>query len=332
MTGSRLFWGQENDDAARLMHRDHGRSRKSVACASKLWICQASENRTFRSPESKKVHGRILCAGIRPLSDSTPRNKPRIAVFKLTSCDGCQLSILSLEDDLLLLDARVDIVFFPEASSRLQDGPYDVALVEGSVSMPEHLEQIRRIRAESRVLITIGACAASGGIQALRNGLKGGLVQSVYPHPEYIESLDDSTPVSDHVPVDFQLWGCPIDKVQLKTVLTDLLAGVSPRLPELPLCMACKRAGHPCVLVTKGEACLGPLTRSGCGAICPSTQRGCYGCFGPASLSFPAGRSGPNADSLAKRFEQALAMPADAIDRKLSLISHYEYKAEAPDD
>ena len=259
-------------------------------------------------------------------------SRPRIAVFKLTSCDGCQLSILSLEEDLLLLDERIEIAFFPEASSRLLDGPYDVALVEGSVSMPEHPEQIRRIRAESRLLITIGACATSGGIQALRNGLKGGLAQSVYPHPEYIDALDDSTPVSDHVPVDFQLWGCPIDKAQLKTVLADLLAGVAPRLPELPLCMACKRAGHPCVMITKGESCLGPVTRTGCGAICPSMRRGCYGCFGPADLSFPAGRQGPNCSSLANSFEQALAMQSGEIGRKFRLIHRHEYKAEAADD
>jgi len=259
-------------------------------------------------------------------------SKPRIAVFKLTSCDGCQLSILSLEEDLLLLDERIDIAFFPEASSRLLDGPYDVALVEGSVSMPEHLEQVQAIRAQCATLVTIGACATAGGIQALRNGLNGGLVSQVYPNPEYIDALSDSTPVSEHVKVDVELWGCPIDKTQLKTVLADLLAGVDPRLPESTLCMACKRAGNPCVMVTKGEACLGPVTRTGCGAICPSMQRGCYGCFGPAALSFPAGRSGPNCAGLARRFEQGLSMPSDEIGRKFHLIHRYDDKPGQADE
>jgi len=250
-------------------------------------------------------------------------SRPRIAVFKFASCDGCQLSLLSLEEDLLLLDARIEIAFFPEASSRLLNGPYDVALVEGSISVSEHLEKVKAIREQCSTLITIGACATSGGLQALRNGLDGRLAQQVYPHPEYIESLKDSTPISEHVKVDFELWGCPIDKGQLKIVLADLLAGVMPRLPEAPLCMACKRAGYPCVMVSKGEACMGPVTRTGCSAICPSMQRGCYGCFGPAKLSFPAGRQGPNCVSLASRFGQTLGIQPNDIERKFHLIHQY---------
>ena len=250
---------------------------------------------------------------------------PRVAVFKFASCDGCQLSILSLEEDLLLLAGRIDIAYFPEASSRLLDGPYDVALVEGSISTPEHLDEIKAIRAQSGALVTIGACATSGGIQALRNGVEGGLAHLVYPHPEYLDSLHDSTPISEHVKVDFELWGCPIDKGQLVKVLTDLLAGVTPHLPALPLCMECKRLGYPCVMVNKGEACLGPVIRTGCGAICPGMNRGCYGCFGPAELSFPVGRQGPNAQALADGFDQLLKLKPDEIRRKFQLIhSHAE--------
>jgi coenzyme F420-reducing hydrogenase gamma subunit len=250
---------------------------------------------------------------------------PRVAVFKFASCDGCQLSILSLEEDLLLLARRVDIVFFPEASSRMLEGPYDIALVEGSVSVPEHLEKVKEIREQCTALVTIGACATSGGIQALRNGVQDGLTHQVYPHPEYLDSLHDSTPVSEHVKVDFELWGCPIDKGQLRKVLADLLAGVTPRLPGMPLCMECKRLGYSCVMVTKGEACMGPVTRTGCGAICPGMQRGCYGCFGPAELSFPAGRQGPNCQSLADQFDQLLKLKPDEIRRKFQLIhSHAE--------
>jgi coenzyme F420-reducing hydrogenase gamma subunit len=255
---------------------------------------------------------------------------PRVAVFKFASCDGCQLSILSLEEDLLLLAQRIDIAFFPEASSRLLDGPYDVAFVEGSISTPQHLEEIKQIRAQSAALVTIGACATSGGIQALRNGVEGGLAHQVYPHPEYLDSLHDSTPVSEHVIVDFELWGCPIDKGQLRKVLADLLAGVTPRLPGMPLCLECKRLGYPCVMVSKGEACMGPVTRTGCGAICPGMNRGCYGCFGPAELSFPAGREGPNAQALADQFEQGFKLEADEIKRKFQLIHSHAEPFKAP--
>ncbi|NOR73251.1 MAG: sulfhydrogenase subunit delta [Mariprofundaceae bacterium] len=250
--------------------------------------------------------------------------KPRLAVFKFASCDGCQLSILSLEEDLLILDQAVDIAYFPEASSNMQEGPYDVALVEGSISTPEHLHQIAEIRDQSRILITIGACATAGGLQALRNFADADhFTEVVYTHPEYIESLSTSTPVSEHVKVDFELWGCPIDKVQLRQMLSDLLAGVAPKLPGSSLCQECKREAHTCVLVAKGEPCLGPVTRTGCGAICPSMGRACYGCFGPADLSFPHDREQANAASLAERFATELNMDEDEIRRRFHLIYSY---------
>ncbi|MDT8376188.1 MAG: hypothetical protein RQ867_05535 [Mariprofundaceae bacterium] len=247
--------------------------------------------------------------------------RPRVAVFKFASCDGCQLSILSLEEDLLILDRAVDIAYFPEASSNMQQGPYDVALVEGSISTPEHLHQIAEIREQSKVLITIGACATAGGLQALRNVADADhFTEVVYAHPEYIDSLSTSTPVSEHVKVDFELWGCPIDKAQLTQVLSDLLAGVTPRLPASSLCLECKREGHACVLVAGGEPCLGPVTRTGCGVICPSMGRACYGCFGPADLSFPHDREQANAASLAERFASELNMSKDQIHRRFHLI------------
>jgi len=250
--------------------------------------------------------------------------KPRLAVFKFASCDGCQLSLLSLEEDLLLLDAAVDIAWFPEASSRMEGGPYDVTLVEGSISTPEHIEQIEEIRAQSSVLITIGACATAGGIQALRNGADvNDYIATVYAHPEYIETLNDSTPISEHVKVDYQLWGCPIDKEQVRHFLSDLLAGVEPRLPSHSLCLDCKRAEQLCVLVAKGEPCMGPVTRTGCGVICPSMGRACYGCFGPAELSFPAGKEHAHSDLLAARFSEALQLKGDAVVRRFKGINSH---------
>ncbi|MDT7042833.1 hypothetical protein [Candidatus Nitronereus thalassa] len=245
------------------------------------------------------------------------KQRPRLGVFKFTSCDGCQLSILNLEDDLLALDQQLDIAFFPEASSRMQSGPYDIALVEGSISMPEHAHQLVDIRKQAKYLITIGACATSGGIQALRNWTDlEAFKRAVYPSPEHIQSLSTSTPISEHVSVDFELWGCPIDKRQLFNVLTDLLAGVQPKLPEYSVCMECKRQGNICVLITKGIPCLGPVTRTGCGAICPSMGRDCYGCFGP-SEGLPQGPGmPPNTSSLSNHFHtQFQLIPVDVLRR-----------------
>ncbi len=243
--------------------------------------------------------------------------RPKLAVFKFASCDGCQLSILNLEEDLLALGQALEIAYFPEASSAMNPGPYDIVLVEGSITTAEDAHRILAVRQQAKMLITIGACATAGGIQTLRNwGDVEAFKRAVYPSPEYIQSLSISTPISEHVHVDFELWGCPIDKSQLLRVLTDLLAGVQPRLPTDSVCLECKRRGNVCVLVAKGIPCLGPVTRTGCGAICPSMGRDCYGCFGPTS-GMPTGPGlPPNTASLASHFHHGLQLiPAEVLRR-----------------
>lgn len=209
-------------------------------------------------------------------------SKPRLAVWKFASCDGCQLSLLDCEDELLALADGVEIAYFPEASSVMAPGPYDVSLVEGSITTPHDAQRIRAIRRDSGVLVTIGACATSGGIQALRNFRDvEEFTRIVYARPDYIDTLTTSTPIADHVPVDFELRGCPIDKGQLIAVLTALIHGRKPALPSYSVCEECKRRQNVCVMVAHGTPCLGPVTQAGCGALCPSYHRGCYGCFGP---------------------------------------------------
>jgi len=235
--------------------------------------------------------------------------RPKLAVFKFASCDGCQLSILNLEDELLALTERVEVANFLEASSRVDvEGPWDVTLVEGSVTTPHDVERIRAIRARSAVLITIGACATSGGIQALRNraDVEEWKAQ-VYPHPEWIAALAHSTPISEHVKVDAEIQGCPVNPRQVLRVLVRALLGAQPDLPVASVCLECKRRGNPCVLVTRGVPCLGPVTRAGCGAICPSLGRDCYGCFGPSA--------DPNPAALVRHFEAEGMSRADAIRR-----------------
>jgi coenzyme F420-reducing hydrogenase gamma subunit len=223
--------------------------------------------------------------------------KPKLAVFKFASCDGCQLAVLNLEHELLALAERVDVAFFLEASSRIEPGPYDVALVEGSIATEDDLERIRRVREASRMLVTIGACATSGGIQALRNRADvEAWKRELYPHPEWIRTLSTSTPISDHVKVDAEIQGCPVDGHQVLRVLLRALLGAMPDLPGASVCMECKRRGLVCVLVAKGAPCLGPITRAGCGALCPSLGRDCYACFGPAD--------DPNPAALAERLQR----------------------------
>ncbi len=217
--------------------------------------------------------------------------KPRLAVWKFASCDGCQLSLLDCEDELLAVAGAIDIAYFPEARQSRIEGRYDLSLVEGSVSTPHDAERIKDIRERSVRLVTIGACATSGGIQALRNFADVKQYASiVYAQPDYIKTLATSTPIGDHVKVDFELRGCPISKRQLVEVISAFLAGRRPVTPAHSTCIECKLRGNVCVMVAHGTPCLGPVTHAGCGAICPSYDRGCYGCYGPKET--------PNAPSL----------------------------------
>ncbi len=218
--------------------------------------------------------------------------KPKLAVWKFSSCDGCQLSLLDCEDELLTVANTLDIAFFLEASRAQRKGPYDLSLVEGSISTPDDVERIRKVRQQSRYLVTIGACATAGGIQALRNFKDvDQFISVVYAQPQYIDTLTTSTPIADHVRVDFELRGCPIDKRQLLEVINAFLNQRKPNIPRHSQCLECKQAGTVCVLVAKGTPCLGPVTQAGCGNLCPSCDRGCYGCFGPKETPNPASLS-----------------------------------------
>lgn len=244
--------------------------------------------------------------------------KPRLGVFKFASCDGCQLSLLDCEDELLAVAGAIEIGYFLEATRRSLTGKFDLTLVEGSISSPEQLEQIKEVRARSKFLVTIGACATAGGIQALRNwGHVKEYLEVVYARPEYIKTLDSSTPISDHVPVDFELRGCPINKHQLVEVISAFLAGRRPNVANHAVCVECKRAGVVCVMVARGVPCLGPITHAGCGAICPSYDRGCYGCYGPSKTS--------NVVSLTRQMQHLGVEPA-TIDRML-----HTFNAWAPE-
>jgi len=221
------------------------------------------------------------------------KHKPKLAVWKFASCDGCQLSLLDCEDELLAVAGAVEIANFLEASRAVVKGPYDVSLVEGSITTPHDAERIHGIRRASKFLVTIGACATAGGIQALRNfkNVKE-FTSIVYARPDYIQTLNKSTPIADHVFVDFELRGCPINKFQLVEVLSAFLNGRKPNTPQHSVCVECKRRETVCVMVAEGIPCLGPVTQAGCGAICPAYARGCYACFGPKET--------PNTPSLSR--------------------------------
>ena len=223
---------------------------------------------------------------------------PRLAVFKFASCDGCQLSLLDCEDELLAVADAVQIAYFPEATSTMLPGPYDIGLVEGSITTPDDARRILEVRASTKRLVTLGACATAGGIQALRNHRDVAELRSiVYATPRTIETLATSTAISAHVAVDYELRGCPVDKHQLLEVLGALLHGRVPNVSSHAVCLDCKMNATPCVMVSRGLPCLGPVTHTGCGALCPRYERGCFGCYGPAET--------PNTSSLAEILARA---------------------------
>ena len=249
---------------------------------------------------------------------SNGKKKPRIAVFKFASCDGCQLSLLDAEEQLLDVVGAVDLAYFPEASRNMGKGPYDIGLVEGSITTHHDAERVQQVRRQCRTLVTIGACATSGGIQALRNWKDvAEFVRYVYASPDYIRTLKMSTAVAEHVPVDFELRGCPINKLQLIELLSATLAGRKPNIPSYSVCLECKRRANVCIAVAQGDACLGPVTQAGCGAICPAFGRGCYGCYGPMES--------PNAVSLAEQFE-AMGKSNPEIVRTFRLFNAWSWQ------
>ncbi|MCK5284341.1 MAG: oxidoreductase [Alphaproteobacteria bacterium] len=234
-------------------------------------------------------------------------DKPKLAVWKFSSCDGCQLSLLDCEDELLAIADAVEIAYFMEASREVIEGPYTISLVEGSITTLDEKAHIQHVREISDVVITIGACATAGGIQALRNFKNvNDFVSTVYANPEYINTLNTATAIKDHIDVDFELRGCPINKNQLLEVVSAFLNKRKPNIPTYSVCVECKKRGTPCIMVSQGIACIGPVTQAGCDAICPSIGRGCFGCFGPSEL--------PNTDSLGGWIlEQDMADEAELV-------------------
>lgn len=236
---------------------------------------------------------------------SEPRHRPIVGVFKFASCDGCQLTLLDAEDELLAIAGAVEIAYFPEVSRAVSRRRFDIGLVEGSITTHQDAERIQEVRRRCRTLVTIGACATTGGIQALRNWSDvDELVRRIYATPAYVRTLKLSTPIAEHVPVELELRGCPIDKGQLIELIAATLAGRKPNLPTHALCLECKRRGRICVTVARGVPCLGPVTQAGCGALCPAFDRGCYGCFGPMET--------PNTTSLARRL-RALGQSGEQV-------------------
>ncbi len=238
------------------------------------------------------------------------RRRPRLAVWKFSSCDGCQLTLLDCEEELLALADRLEVAYFLEASSAVVEGPYDVSLVEGSITTPDERERIQAIRQESTTVIAIGACATAGGIQSLRNYADvNAYARAVYDHPEVLEVLPTATPLAAHIEVDLELRGCPIAKEQLLETIGALLHQRRLQLPTVSVCQSCKRRGIPCVMVSRGVPCMGPITQAGCGALCPAVGRGCYGCFGPAETA--------NVGSLMRWWRDTLGMDEEASRRAL---------------
>ncbi len=222
--------------------------------------------------------------------------RPILAVHTLGACGGCRQALLDPLDTLLAMADLVEVTHFPDIGRWDPDAAVSIAIVEGSVTTAAHEQRVKGLRARAGRLIAVGVCAVAGGPQALRGLAVDGEEWGAEISPEIPAAglLAFPRPVSACVPVDIELWGCPIDSAQLRRILQDLLAGIDPAVDARPVCAQCKARGLECLLVTRGAPCMGPVTRAGCGALCPAYGRACYACFGPAE--------GLNAESLAALF------------------------------
>lgn len=210
------------------------------------------------------------------------QNKPKVAFFDFTGCEGCQLTVIdSLQTHPELLDA-VEIIQFREAMSERED-EYQIAFVEGSCSRPEDEHRLHTIRDQADFVVALGACAHIGGVNSIRNlMLHDHVVRTVYGEGGKLYPNQPARPAMDIIPIDYFIPGCPINGQEFINIVKALLQGLQPSIPDYPVCIECKLKENICVL-SFGAACLGPVTRAGCEAICPSFGVGCEGCRGMIS-------------------------------------------------
>lgn len=235
------------------------------------------------------------------------KEKIKIGVFKFTGCSGCQMELLRLEEEFLTLLQFLDVEYWAMVSSKEFKDKLDVSFVEGSISTPWEVEEIKNIRERSKLLVALGDCAVTGCLPSIRNWIdQNEAEKAVYEHPEWIESVRLLS-ISEHVPVDILLPGCPPHRRTFLEVVKAALMEVNPQLRGHSVCVECKLNDNACLLTAEGLPCMGPVTKAGCGAICPSLNRICENCYGAMSDS--------NARSLAQIFEEE-GLSKDDIIRK----------------
>ena len=204
--------------------------------------------------------------------------KPKVAVFGFTGCEGCQLQLSNNEESLKDLFELIEVVEFRLISSDKLGG-YDIAFVEGSITTEAEVKAVKEIRTQAKILIAMGACACLGGVNNLRERFQlEDTIVEVYGDQGIVSGRVRR--ISDVVPVDIELPGCPISKPEFEWLVRQLILGVEPTFPLYPVCVECKRRINTCVM-DLGILCLGPITRAGCNAICPRNRAGCWGCRGP---------------------------------------------------
>lgn len=237
---------------------------------------------------------------------------PRLAFFSFTCCEGCQLAVLSCEDELPDILSLVKIVNFREAIDQKSDD-YDIAFVEGSITRKEEVRKLKKIRKHAKIVVALGACSSTGGLNCLKNRFPMDEVKrEVYGKDAGKSERFDTLPtraIDEIIPVDYYLHGCPISKKEFLHLTTSLLLGKRPDIPNHPVCVECKMAGNICVF-EKGMTCVGPITRAGCEAICVTYGAICWGCRGLVD--------NPNADAHAETLKR-YGLTVESVMRKFSL-------------
>lgn len=249
---------------------------------------------------------------------------PRVAFFELSSCEGCQLQLLNDEERLLDFLALVEPVNFREAMDERSDD-YQVAFIEGCVTREDEVERLRMIRERAQILVAFGSCACFGGVNQLKNRFADPDWARRRVYGDFPVATGPARPLEAVVPVDLRIYGCPVKKEEVERLVSELVLGKTPFVPRYPVCMECK-ARHNLCLFELGEVCLGPVTRAGCEAWCPSSRMGCWGCRGPsepanlAELAEVAKRFGVAEESLLDRLEcfGGFAGAAEEMRRKLN--------------
>jgi len=209
--------------------------------------------------------------------------KPKVGIFDFACCEGCQLQIANMGEDVLAVLGSIDVLEWREVMSEKWGKKLDIAIIEGSITDPHAIKRIKQIRKKAKILIAYGSCATIGGVNGMKNNFDlNDIREYVYGDSYTFFPTETTKAVHQVVKVDYFVNGCPVYIPEFVAVLKAVLQGIPYYVPDYPVCVECKLNENVCMYDRK-VTCLGPVTKAGCNSWCINNGNICYGCRGMVS-------------------------------------------------